>query len=347
MKLANRFIQASSVTVVSVLALAACSANPTTATDGGDNVAPVGFSAIALQDPAMAAMQKAFESDATKRNLTALPARSADFDATVQDNDIRTLVSAGAKSIILIPSDPSALVPAVEAARDQGVFVATMFQGTIGGKVDISMSVDNYAMGVTACQYLAKKIGGNGTLLHVQGDLRTSNAQQRDAGFTDCLKKHYPGITAISKTGGQWDPVTAAASVSAVLVSNPELGGIFTASEGYVESVYQTLQSAGRTAKAGEDGHIWTMSIDGTPDGLDAIREGRLDATLTQPITDLVAYGLDYLEILASGGKIKIGPTDHDSVVRKSADGYPEDVFTSTVVTIDNVDDQSLWGNNA
>lgn len=349
MKTRARNLALVAAAAMAVGALSACSptqtANPAGTAQAGE-ITPIGYSALFLQDPAQAAQVSKFESETTERGLKTLSPTSANGDAGTQDSDIRNLVTAGAKSLIVVPADPSAVVPALDYASQQGVYTASLQLGPVGGKVDVSMQVDNYNIGEQACEFLADKVGEDGSLLHVQGDMRQVTAQERDAGFQDCLKKNHPGITVIIKPGGQWDPATAASSVAGVLVSNPELGGIFMASDGYADPVAQTLRSAGKLVPAGQDGHIWTMSVDGTPQALDAIRRGDLDASATQPVTQFVTYALDYLEMLGKGEQIPMGPTDHDSEVIESADGYPVDTFNAVLITTENVDDPDNWANS-
>lgn len=329
-------------------ALGACSPTntATTAASSSGELTPIGYSALFLQDPAQAAQVSRFQRETTDRGWKTLSPTSANGDAGTQDSDIRNLVTAGARSLIVVPADPSAIVPPLNFARQQGVRVASLQLGPSGGKVDISMQVDNYAIGQQACEFLAEKVGVSGTLLHVQGDMRQVTAQQRDAGFQDCLREHHPRINAIIKPGGQWDPATAAASVAGVLVSNPQLGGIFMASDGYADPVAQTLKSAGRNAPAGSPGHVWTVSVDGTPAALDAIRRGALDASAAQPVTQFVTHALDYLQLLANGQQIPLGATDHGSEIIQSSDGYPVDTFKSVFITADNVNDPKNWANS-
>lgn len=327
----------------SLLVSACTPTSETTSTGPSGTVSPIGYSALFLQDPAQAAMVAAFKAAAEGDQV--LPPTSANGDAGQQDSDIRNLVTGGAKSLMVIPADAKAVVPSIKYARDQGLPVATLMLGPSGGMTDISLQVDNTAVGVQACDYLAEKAGDDGTVLAIQGDMRQSTAQERDAGFTTCMKDKYPGITVIVKTGGQWDPVTAAASAAAVVDSTPELGGIFMTSDGYVQPVAQVLKQRGRTAAPGEEGHVWTIAVDGTPTALDAIRNKSLDADLSQPVDQFVTQGLAYLRGFASGNPPAEGPTDHDSKIIKTSDGYLADVFDAKLITADNVDDAEHWAN--
>lgn len=328
------------------LIFSACTPTSQT-TDAGPSgtVSPIGYSALFLQDPAQASMVSVFQKAAAAAGDTAMSPTSANGDAGQQDSDIRNLVTAGAKSLMVIPADAKAVVPSIKYARDKGLPVATLMLGPSGGPTDISLQVDNTAVGEQACDYLAEKVGAKGTVLEIQGDMRQSTAQERDAGFSSCLKDKHPDITVIVKTGGQWDPATAAASTSAVLSSTPDLGGIFLTSDGYVNPVAEVLKQNGRTAAPGKPGHVWTIGVDGTPTALDAIRNKSLDADLAQPVDQYVTQGLKYLKDFASGNPPAEGPTDHGSKIIKTADGYLADVFQAPLITADNVEDKAHWAN--
>lgn len=290
-------------------------------------------------------MVDAFTRAAQEQGQATLPPTGANGNASQQDSDIRNLVTAGARSLLVVPADARAVVPPIDFARQRGLPVATLFLGPKGGKADVALVADNISVGQQACEFLAEKVGPTGTVLEIQGDMRQSTAQDRSTGFQQCMKSQYPGLTVLTKDGGQWDPNTAASSAAAVLASTPDLGGIFMASDGYVPSVSQTIANAGRQTPRDADGHIFTVAVDGTPTGLDAIRQGTLDADLTQPVDQFVTHGLEYVALLAKGGEITEGPTDHGSVVVMTEDGYPADQFPSVLVTEENVVDASLWAN--
>jgi len=77
--------------------------------------------------------------------------------------------------------------------------------------------------------------------------------------------------------------------------------------------VLNVLKSAHKLTKVGEPGHIFLVSIDGTPYALEQIREGMLDAAISQPLNLYVKYGLQYLQDAVAGKSFAVGPTHHDS----------------------------------
>ncbi|WP_329091549.1 MULTISPECIES: sugar ABC transporter substrate-binding protein [unclassified Streptosporangium] len=315
------------------------------AAQAGDAVGPIGYSALFLQDPAQSAMVRIFQDEAKQRGLKALSPTSANGDAAKQDSDLRNLVNAGAKSLFVIPADPKAVVPSIKYAMDRGVRVVTLMQGPSGGRTTISMQVDNKQIGEQACRFLAEKVGERGTVLQLEGDMRSTTAQEREAGFDACMKRDHPGITVITKSGGQWDPVKAAQSAAGAMSTDPEIRGIFMHTDGYVPSIHPVLQRAGAAKGRADADHVWTVSVDGTPAAIDAIRADRLDASISQPITAFVSRGLEHLQALAGGEEIPSGPTDYGSTVAPTGDGYPADTYLPLLVDSRNVDDPALWAN--
>jgi ABC-type sugar transport system substrate-binding protein len=88
------------------------------------------------------------------------------------------------------------------------------------------------------------------------------------------------------------------------------------------------LKTMGHGAKAGQKGHIYTISIDASPQGLQAIKNGTLDAEISQP-ADLTSYGLQYLQQALAGKPVKAGPTSHGSKV-VIFNGNPMDLVAAT-----------------
>jgi ABC-type sugar transport system substrate-binding protein len=107
------------------------------------------------------------------------------------------------------------------------------------------------------------------------------------------------------------------------------------------------LQQAHRTEKVGERGKIFLIAIDGSPFELQKIRSGELDATVSQPLNLYAELGVQYLQRSVRGDRFVEGPTSHGSWIVKNSSGNLEDLVPSPVVTRNNVDDPTLWGNLA
>ena len=111
-----------------------------------------------------------------------------------------------------------------------------------------------------------------------------------------------------------------------------------------IAGVLNVLKNADKLKKVGEPGHVFLVGIDAAPQALDAVRDGWLDVSISQPLDLYVQYGLEYLQAAVDGQKWEAGPTEHNSEI-VIFNGNPMDLLPAPLVTIENVDDPSLWGN--
>ena len=129
-----------------------------------------------------------------------------------------------------------------------------------------------------------------------------------------------------------------------MLAANADLKGVFQQSDYALSPTLNVLKQAGRDAKVGEEGHIYNISIDASPQALALIRSGDLDAGISQPLDLYAKYGVQYLQDALAGKELKLGKTDHGTEVVEF-NGNKMDLLPAVLVTKENVDDPNLWGN--
>jgi ribose transport system substrate-binding protein len=298
----------------------------------------IGLSMPFLSQEGYVVQQKLTQQVAADEGLALLQPTDAKQDPGRQITDVRTLITAGAKGLIVVPIDSDAIAPALDYAAQNDVPVVATDVAPSTGKVAITVRADNESMGRSACEEMGRLLNGQGKVLELQGDLASINGQERTKGFNDCIASQFPGITVVSKPTHQ---------AQSVINSDDAITGIYVHSDcGLLPSVTNVLKGAGKLHKVGEQGHISVVSIDGCPYGLDQIRQGYLDATVSQPIDRYATYGVGYLKRAMNGETFQAGPTDHDSRI-VITNGNPEDLLPSPLVTVQNVDDPSLFGNSA
>jgi ribose transport system substrate-binding protein len=327
-----------------VLALAACGSSSTPAATGSAPAGgQIGYSESFLTDAFQVQLVKQLGSQASAQGVDLLPATDSNGDPAKQNSDIATLLARGVKGLIVVPVDSKAVVPAIEQANKQGVPVVTVDLGATAGKIAMVVRADNVYMGKAGCESMGKLLNGQGTVLNLQGDLATSNGQDRTKGFTDCMASEFPNIHVVSKPMN-WKPEECTAATQTVL-STQKIDGIFMGSESVcLAGVTQVLQTQQKLAKVGAPGHVVAVGIDGSPAALTALRAGTLDAVISQPLDLYAKYGILYIKAAMAGKTFTAGPTDHGSTIVKVGDSF-EDRLPSPTVTITNVDDPTLWGN--
>jgi ribose transport system substrate-binding protein len=341
-------VSVAAVLGASVMLAAACSsggAQNQAASSGTSGSKPVtlGISMPFLSADFEVVLEKQLVSHASQLGMKVLPPTNADMQSGQQITDVRNLISEGATAIVVIANDSKAIIPALEYAKSHHVPVVSLDIGPNGGKVAMIVRADNVQMGVDACMAIGKDLHGTGQVLSLEGALTSINGLDRTTGFHNCIAKNFPHITLIEKPTN-WDPATQSNDIQTVLTANPDLQAIYMQSDWALSAALQTIKQAGHGAAAGQSGHIYTTSIDGTPLGLSLVQSGHLDAEISQPLNLYVRYGLQYIQEAVAGKTFAAGPSSHGTTVQLF-NGNPMDLMPPTLVTKANVDDPNLWGN--
>lgn len=301
----------------------------------------IGYVGFALNTSFLSTFAQEIEAAITEAGYTPRLAH-ADGDPSKQANQANILVSSGIKGLLLDPVDAQAIVPVIQRAVDQGVTVVPVDGSAAGGPIPVQVATDNYGAGVIACDAIGEYIGGKGTVLNLQGALDNIAAQGRTGGFEDCMKEKYPEITVISRPFN-WSSEQCA-QLAQTQLTTTQIDGVYAAAAQCLTPVQTVLNKMGRLHKVGEEGHVPFVVIDGTPDELDAVREGYLTVSISQPLGDIARIGVGYLVQAMNGETIAAGPTDHGTEI-KEVNGTLRDLLPPIAVTLENVDDPSLWAN--
>ena len=320
---------------------ATTTAGSATTAVAGESVT-IGYSAPFLFSPFELLQQEATVAEAEALGFTVLPATNADGDSAKQDSDIRNLISAGAQGLIVVANDSNAIVPTLDYAEEQGVEVVSIDIGPDGGNLAMIVRANNLGMGAIACEALAEVMGYEGKVLSLQGAFATINGRERSEGFAECMSQ-YPDIELIERPT-EWDPDQQVAALQTVLTANPDLKAFFQQSDYALDATLNVLTQAGLTAPVGEEGHIYSISVDATPRALELIRDGVLYGSISQPLDLYAKYGVEYLAAALDGQTFEVGPTDHGSEIVEF-NGNLMDLIPAVLVTADNVDDDGFWAN--
>jgi simple sugar transport system substrate-binding protein/ribose transport system substrate-binding protein len=269
---------------------------------------------------------------------------NSDNDVQKLVENVQTCISQGAKAVVMAPQDTAAVAPLLDNLESQNIPVVTLDTRPDAGKVAMVVRADNVSMGTQACEFLGEKMGGKGTAVELMGSQDSINGRDRTKGFEECMAAKYPNIK-VSAQASEWESDKAASQLQTALASNVDVTGIYMASSFALAGTQQILEKAGLNVPPSDPKHVYVISGDGIPQELADIRDGRLDATVSQPADTYAKYGLSYAAEALEGKAFAVGPTDHDSSIVEVRDGILEDQLPSVTVTSANVDDQSLWGN--
>ena len=124
----------------------------------------------------------------------------------------------------------------------QGVPVVIVDDQPTAGEVAAVVKADNIKMANAAAEKLGSLLPNGGKVLEISGDPATTNGRDRATGFDEVMKSKFSNVEVITQTA-KWDGATAGNVANAILSQNPDLGGMYLATDTlYLEPVSATLQ---------------------------------------------------------------------------------------------------------
>lgn len=263
------------------------------------------------------------------------------------------LMQRDVRAVIAVPEDSRQICESVDLVRAAGLPFYTVDRAPLGCEVNLAVLSDNELAGRQAGEAMVRLLSERygeprGTVLEIQGDLEQNVALLRRDGFHAVIDR-FPGIQVISRPT-RWQASEFAQAVEEVLQAHPLLDGIYLHSDCVgVPAVLPVLQSLGRLISRGRPDHLVITGVDGCPETLQAIRNGWVDQASSQPFPDMGVI-VEWIAVELAGGAIEPGP-----VVREGASWSPARIergeagpyllLRTISVTVENVDDPTLWGN--
>ncbi len=280
-------------------------------------------------NPFFIKMKEGAEKVAKENGIKLLTAAGRiDGDNATQVTAIENMVVAGAKTILITPSDAHAIVPSVEKARKQGVMVIALDSPTDPlSAVDALFATNNYKAGELVGQYAKAALKGKKAKIATI-DLFPGNpvGAQRHNGFmkgfglpsfepTSNELATAPEIVCMADSYG--DQSKGQTAMENCLQKNPEINVVYTINEPAAAGAYRAIKSIGR------EKDVTIVSIDGGCAGVRDVKAGKIAATSQQYPLKMAAMGvkagLDY----AKTGKKANGYVDTgvELIVNKAIEG--------------------------
>ena len=220
-------------------------------------------------------------------------------------------------AIVLAPSSPDALVPAVKKANEAGIPVVIIdsLLNYEEGYVSF-LATDNRAAGVLCAEELIKRAGTEGKVAVMSYVPGVGSEIGRVGGFIDTIEEKT-NMEIVGPFYSQSDMVTALNQTTDVLAANPDLTAIFGANEPTAIGMGRAIEQAGLA------GQIVAIGFDGNKDLQEMVRNGTLQGIAVQN-----PYRMGY-----DGVKIALAAAKGEEV--------PKYINTGVVfVTKDNIDSE-------
>lgn len=226
---------------------------------------------------------------------------SSGYDLNLQTNQIEDFIAAKVDLIILNAADTKGIAPAVRKARAAGIVVVAVDVAAEGG-VSATVMSDNVQAGRLAAEFVAKKLGGRGNVVILNGP-PVSAVTDRVAGAEAVFRAH-PGLKVLSRDQNAGGNRMGGMNVMAnLLTAYPEIDAVFAIND-------PTGLGAALALRQARKEKIFVVGVDGAPEAEKALQDSR-SAFLATAAQDPFAMAAKAVEVghgLLQGRKPETDP---------------------------------------
>ena len=239
----------------------------------------------------------------------------ADGDNAGQVTAIENMVAAGAKAIMITPSDSKAIVPAIKKARAAGVLVIALDSPTEPqDATDALFATDNYKAGLLIGQYAKAAFAGKPVKIamldlfpgHPVGIARHNGFLAGYGAPGISAKTVGPAKTAdvVCMADSFGDQGKGQTAMENCLQKNPDINLVYTINEPAAAGAYKALKALGK------EKNVMIVSVDGGCAGVRDVKAGVIAATSQQYPLNMAGLGVEAGVEYAKNGKKASGYVD-------------------------------------
>ena len=203
---------------------------------------------------------------------------AAESDITDEVNMVENAVNRNVAGIVLAPSDPDALVPAIKKAWEAHIPVVLIDSAlSDAGKqyYQSFLSTDNEKAGELCAKALIDRVGQTGKIALMSYVPGAGSEIGRVGGFKKYIEAHSK-LQIVGPYYSQSQMATALNQTTDVLSANPDLKGIFGANEPTAVGMGRALKQSGKAGK------LIAIGFDGNQDLQSFVRDGTIQGIAVQ-----------------------------------------------------------------
>lgn len=277
---------------------------------GGTDVT-VGLITKQEENPYWVTMRDVAQTTADRDGVELVTATgTSDVDVDSQVEALEQMTADGVDGILIAPADSTALVPAIEAARDEGVVVIAVDTPTDPtDAVDAVFSTDNVAAGRLVGGYARAGVDALGAepvvaLLDLAPGI--VSGEERLEGFLEGFGIAADDPAVVGRVDTQGDEDLARDAMTDLLAETPGINVVYTVNEPAASGAVTALQDAGV-----DPDDVVVVSVDGGCEAIRGlVRGGQVDATSQQYPENMAREGVLALAEAARGGETPTGYLD-------------------------------------
>jgi ribose transport system substrate-binding protein len=207
-------------------------------------------------------------------------------DITVKNVDI----------VLLNPVDSDSAIASVMIANNSKLPVVTVDRAANGGDVISHIASDNIAGGDMAAKFLMEKLGSKGNVVELEGIAGSSATRDRGKGFEDGIKES--GFNLVAKQSADFDRTKGLSVMENIIQSKDKIDAVFAQNDEMALGAQKALEGANMK-------DVLVVGFDATADAVDAVKKGKLAATVAQQPVLIGKTAVDAVNKILKNEKIK------------------------------------------
>ena len=221
--------------------------------------------------------------------------KDAQNDSLRQRAHVEELVAQKVDVLIISPKEAAPLTQPVAEAYRKGIAVVVLDRAVQGDEYSCFIGADNVKIGRAAGQWVAKTLGGKGTLVELKGLMTSTPGQDRHKGFREGVAlDDHPDLKVVFEADMQWLEPNARKEMESALATNEQIDLVYAHNDPGAHGAYLAAKQAGRHES------MKFVGIDDMPhEGIEYVKQGILDATFLYPTGGAKAIEVA-LELLAN-----------------------------------------------
>ncbi len=219
-------------------------------------------------------------------------------NAEKQVSQVENFIAQKVDAIILNPIAYDGCAPAVDAANKAGIPIITLITRVQNQDLTATHSgSDHKESGIIEAEAVAEFMGGKGNIVVIEGVMGIDAQIQRMEGYSEVLA-NYPEIKIVAQNTAAWQRDQALDLVENWLQSGKQFDVVLAQNDNMAMGALKAIEDAGLADT------IKVFGIDGDNDALQAVKDGRLYATVFQDAKGQAETAVTAAITLANGGTV-------------------------------------------
>ncbi|MBI5385747.1 MAG: sugar ABC transporter substrate-binding protein [Verrucomicrobia bacterium] len=240
----------------------------------GEKPITVGVSLMNLSSEFIVMLNQALEAKARELGVK-LIVNDAQRSPERQVQQVESFIAQKVTAIVLNPCEVEATSPAVDKALAAGIPIVNVNSETKSAPTAFVGSRDEESARL-AMDYLARRLNGQGQVVMMHGYMGQAAQIKRDQGARATLARH-PGLKLLADQTAEWDRAKAVTLMENWIQSyGMKINAVFAQNDEMGMGAVIALEQAKLKDK------VVVASVDAIADALQAVKDGRLDATVFQ-----------------------------------------------------------------